>query len=685
MRLPFRADIDYLRAIAVLSVIGFHYDIAGFSGGFVGVDIFFVISGHLITRLLWTDIQAQRFSFWDFYERRARRLLPALYVMILFTGIAAWFLAPPDDYTTFFGSAVSTLLFSSNIFFWLQTGYFDLPSVGKVLIHTWSLSVEEQFYFMFPLLTWLWSKCFRDPTARPSMALLVAGTVALCVADELLLKGSASAAFYLAPLRAWEFLLGGLSLFLLRWSPTDFSVRCGFALAGAALMVGPVILFTAQTRFPGFQALIPCLGATLFIIAFNRDGRKPPLPAEGTGLFLGKISYSLYLWHWPVFVLGTAAMPLAWAGAPPVTASLLLCSLGLAYASYLLVEAPPRGRLQWRGVRVSGLIAGTAAILLAVCAFGVAENGYPNRFAKSEQRMLLYNIQAVESVYRLHTCFLQPSEPISLYKSAECLAFASDKLNILLVGDSTAAHYVSALRQSLNPERYNLLQLNAANCAPFIGFHQPRSENCDQVNAMFRDLLKERRISAVILSGNWRVYADLYRTPLPSIAAGRAEALTSEFDANLGATLSATEDADMPTLLLGPSLEFPLPLAQTLARHERNHLPTGSALKPVPAAFSTDEHVRRLSQLYRNVRFVSVLDAICSHQDCPLKLDADTPIVWDTLHLTPEGAVYVVKRLWPALDMFLGQLSKRQDLVVRQPPFHGASLPPSTTADGGAH
>ena len=677
---PFRADIDYLRAVAIVSVIGFHYDIPGFQGGFVGVDVFFVISGHLITRLLWADMQDNTFSFLDFYERRARRLLPALYVMILFTGIAAWFVSPPEDYTMFFGSALSTLLFSSNIFFWLQTGYFDLPSIGKVLIHTWSLSVEEQFYFIFPLATWLWSKCFRDPTTGPSIALLVAGTVALCIVDELLLKGSATAAFYLSPLRAWEFLLGGISIFLYRWSPTDFRWRCGYALVGAILLLLPVMLFTAATRFPGFHALIPCLGATLFIIGFNREGRRPPLPAEGIGLFLGKISYSLYLWHWPVFVVGTAALPLAWAGLPLTTASLLLCSLALACASYQLVETPARRRVEWRSVRVSGIIAAAAAVLLAVGAFSFEANGYPGRFAQSQQRMLRYNSHTVEPFYRTHTCFLQPTDPIALYKPADCMAFASDRTNILLFGDSTAAHYAWALRQSLDPARYNLLQLASGACAPLVAVQQKTSANCDAVNHMFRGLLEDHRIAAVIISGNWRVYVDGNQTPLPSGSSRRGEALTGLFDAGLDATLSAAEDANMPTLLLGPSLEFPAPLAPTLVRYEQTHMPTGAALRPLPASFSADSHVRRLSHLYRNVQFVSVLDAICHNQDCPLKIDADTPIVWDTLHLSPEGSTYVVQKLKPELDGFLDRLAHRRNLA-QQAPSAGVGL--SITADGG--
>ncbi|WP_316196271.1 MULTISPECIES: acyltransferase family protein [unclassified Bradyrhizobium] len=662
MSLRFRADIDYLRAVAVISVIGFHYGIPGFQGGFVGVDIFFVISGHLITRLIWAGIHAGNFSFWEFYDRRARRLLPALYVMVLGTGIGAWFLAAPDDYRMFFESAVSTVLFSSNIFFWLQAGYFDLPSVGKVLIHTWSLAVEEQFYFLFPLLTVLWSKRFRDPTTRLSLILLLAGTVALCIADELLIKNSAPAAFYLSPLRGWEFLIGGFSFLLERWSPADVRWRLAMAIAGALLMLAPVVLFTGATRLPGFQALIPCLGAASFIMAFNReDGRPIPLPFRRTGLFLGRISYSLYLWHWPVFVLGTVAMPITWAGSPTAITGLLACSFALAYLSYRLVETPARGRTAWLGIRTSGLIATAATILLAIGAAGILQRGFPDRFPQTAQRMLRYTAATMAPLYGAPNCFLEPDEPFAHYRRSECLTPASNKINILLFGDSTAAHYVPSLRNRLDPNRYHLLQLTSGNCSPFVDLHHDTSRNCDELNATFRRVLRDHGIAAVILSAHWRNYIDLY---------GSSD--TSKFDAYLEATLSATENAGIPVLMFGPSIEFPGPLAANLVRYELTHLPTGEMLKVTPASFTADTHVAALAGRHRNVQFVSVLAAVCHGHTCPLTVDPETTLVWDTIHLTPEGSRHVVQRLAPALDGFLDRLHPAPELVQQT----GAPLGP---------
>ncbi|MGC2086600.1 MAG: acyltransferase family protein [Bradyrhizobium sp.] len=656
MQLQFRADIDYLRAIAVVSVIGFHYGIPGFGGGFIGVDIFFVISGYLISRLIWSGLHADSFSFWQFYDRRARRLLPALYVMIAITGVAAWFLAPPADYRTFFGSAVATLLFSSNIFFWFNSSYFELPTIGKVLIHTWSLSVEEQFYFFFPLATWLWSKRFRDPTSRMSIALLLAGTVALCAADELLIKNWAEAAFYLSPLRAWEFLIGGLTLFAQRWSPSGFGARCTCAVVGGALMLMPIVAFTAEVRFPGLHALVPCLGAALFIVAFNREsGRPVPLPARDIGLFLGKMSYSLYLWHWPIFLLGNAAMPLAWVGSPLSVAALLAGSLLLGYLSYRFVETPPRKTVRWAGLRVSGLVATAAALLVVICAGGFAAQGFPTRYAQAEQRMLRYTIANMGPLYREHTCFLEPQESFASYDISACLTPVAGRINILLMGDSTAAHLSPALRKYLDPQRYNLLQLNSGACAPFIGIKQAFSKNCDEINATFASVLKEHRVSAVLLAGHWSYYAQFGKLP-PSPHA--RDGLSNLFDVYLDATLSATRDASIPVLLLGPGMEFSAPLPPTLVRQAQTHTPVGDALKVIPAAFEADTRLKRLALLYDNVRFVSVLDALCTKRDCPLTVDSETPMLWDVLHLTPEGSTYLIDRLRPQLDLFLQKLDR---------------------------
>jgi hypothetical protein len=430
-------------------------------------------------------------------------------------------------------------------------------------------------------------------------------------------------------------------------------------------MLIPVVAFTAETRFPGLHALVPCLGAALFIGAFNRDGDRPvPLPARRIGLFIGKISYSLYLWHWPVFLLGSAAMPLAWTGSPLATMALLAVALLLACLSYRFVEAPPRLKENWAGLRLSGLIASAAIALVAICAVGVTANGFPTRYDQAEQRLLRYSIANMGPYYREHSCFLEPQDSFARYDATSCMNFAAGKINILLFGDSTAAHLVGALRQYLDPARYNLMQLNAAACAPFIGTPQPSLQNCDQANAAFAGILNDRRLSAVILSGHWSSYAE---PGAPDATASAGTGLSTPLALHLGATLKATRDAGIPVLLLGPALEFPAPLAATLLRQQLTHVPVGDSFKVIPSAWTADTRIKMLAALYGNVQFVSMLAALCANGDCPLKADAETPMLWDTLHLTPEGAAYVVDRLRPELDLFLRKLHQLPDQVEKGP------------------
>jgi hypothetical protein len=235
----------------------------------------------------------------------------------------------------------------------------------------------------------------------------------------------------------------------------------------------------------------------------------------------------------------------------------------------------------------------------------------------------------------------------------------ADKINVLLMGDSTAAHLVPALRTYLDPQRYNLLQLTSAGCTPFIGFTQRVSQNCDQINATFATVLQERRVAAVILSGHWSLYLEALEPASRERAASAGS--DSPFDVRLSATLSAAHNAGIPVLLLGPSLEFPAPLAPTLARLEQTHVPVGDHLRVIPWAYRADHRVRLLSAAFDNIQFVSVLDALCNNGDCPLKIDAETTIVWDTLHLTPEGATYVINRLGPELDHFLSKLHQEPE------------------------
>ncbi len=290
-----RSDIDGLRAIAVIPVVLFHAGVRHVAGGFIGVDVFFVISGYLITTILLEDIRRDRFSIAAFYQRRARRILPALFAVLLFASLAAYKLLLPNDAYEYGRSLLATLGFISNIAFSRQMGYFDAPAEMKPLLHTWSLAVEEQFYILYPLFLFLVTRYFRK-----RYAVAIGSVLALSLAYSIGRSDTqAATSFYLPTTRAWELLIGGLlaiqSLPKLRHQLS--ANLLGFF--GLGLISYSVFAFSAATPFPGYHALFPCVGAALIIYSgmaveplVGRVLSAKPL------VFVGLISYSLYLWHW---------------------------------------------------------------------------------------------------------------------------------------------------------------------------------------------------------------------------------------------------------------------------------------------------------------------------------------------------------------------------------------------------
>ncbi len=384
----YRPEVDGLRALAVLAVVFYHAHL-GFPGGYVGVDLFFVISGYLITSLLLRDLERGRFSLVDFWERRVRRILPALSVSVLASVALGALWLVPVDFEGLGRSVMAQALMAANLYFSRTSGYFDGISEEKPLLHTWSLAVEEQFYLLFPLLLW---GVYRFAVLRRGVALVVllgvlaAGSLGWAVVE--MGRDHLDAAFYLLPARAWELLFGSLvALWPPCWSTARRSVREGVAWTGVGLMVAPFFLYTRETAFPGWTAIPPCLGAALFIWSNGRGAASAPIPTTPGRLLawrgavgIGLISYSLYLWHWPVLVyahyalLSKGSLPLAWRW------GLVALSLLLAYLSWRWVETPFRTR-RWCASRRAIFTYGGVATALALIAGGAAHwsGGWPER------------------------------------------------------------------------------------------------------------------------------------------------------------------------------------------------------------------------------------------------------------------------------------------------------------------
>ena len=338
MHLNYRADIDGLRAIAVLAVIFFHTNVPGFSGGFVGVDIFFVISGFLITSIILKEINEENFSITRFYERRIRRIFPALFPVIAFTLVAGAYLFDADAFDEFGQSIIATTLFSSNILFRSDSGYFAAPSLQKPLLHTWSLAVEEQFYIFFPLALVLIHGFLKS---RYLLWILIAITISLG-ASIYGVYHYAGATFYLAPTRAWELLAGSILALGVLPDPSSAWLKNLLSITGLGLIIYSVGFYTEATLFPGYNAIAPVLGAWLVIYSNGEKAIVNKLLSIRPLVFIGLISYSLYLWHWPFAAFARYLMFRPFNAYD--SAGIIVVSLVVSILSWKYIEQPFRGR-----------------------------------------------------------------------------------------------------------------------------------------------------------------------------------------------------------------------------------------------------------------------------------------------------------------------------------------------------
>lgn len=433
--MDYRKEIDGLRALAVLPVVLFHAGFLLFSGGFVGVDVFFVISGYLITSIIISEQQAGNFSLLHFYERRARRILPALVVVVLACLPAAWFWLLPSDLKEFSESVVSVFTFSSNFLFWRTSGYFDSDTELKPLLHTWSLAVEEQYYLFFPLVVGVFWRF-----GQTTILLLLAATAAFSLG--LAQWGSIhdpTAAFYLLPTRGWELLIGAGTAFVLSHSPRRPVARLVNefgSLVGLLLIAGPIFLYSKATPFPGVYALAPTAGAALIILCATQETVVGRMLGSPVPLWIGLVSYSTYLWHQPLFAFARLVVE----PAPGAALMLLLsaASLLLGYLSWRYVERPFRNRHVMSRRAVFSLGGGASLAFVLLGAAGIVTTGFAYRY-DAPDRYLATLQKRVAGKYvskRFNERLMKP------------FVAADGRRRILIIGDSFAQDLVNAIAAS---------------------------------------------------------------------------------------------------------------------------------------------------------------------------------------------------------------------------------------------
>jgi peptidoglycan/LPS O-acetylase OafA/YrhL len=507
--MKYRAEIDGLRTLAVVPVILFHAGFELFSGGFVGVDVFFVISGYLITTILIEDLENQRFSLVNFYERRARRILPALFFVMFVCIPFAWMWMLPSQMKDFSQSLVAVSLFASNVLFWRESGYFDGAAEEKPLLHTWSLAVEEQYYVIFPIflfLAWRYGKnrVFWMIVAMASISLLL---------SEWGWRNKATANFYLAPTRAWELFAGSIAAFIVQKN----GVRKNnfLALLGLAAITFSIFAYDESTPFPSLYALVPVLGVVLLILYADKDTLTAKLLGTKALVGIGLISYSAYLWHQPLFAF--ARIKSVNEPSHLIMGILALCSLLLAYFSWKYIEAPFRNKLAINKAKIF-IVSTSGLLLFSVFGFvGHKTNGYVERESMSVFKDLIYDNSSLG--YLRCNNELDNVEPKLNY----CWK-SSNIVSHILLGDSHADDKFHGLVQASSDRNWMLL--GNSSCPPLMKVNVESLDGTvctDRLTKIFGFFDARDDIDSVILS-----FAHMY--PLDELIA--ADHIKNKFKSN---------------------------------------------------------------------------------------------------------------------------------------------------------
>ena len=434
----FRPDIAGLRAIAVIAVVLYHFGVKGFSGGFVGVDIFFVISGFLMTGIIFSKIEINKFSFIDFYLARAKRIIPALAVLCLVLLVCGWFFLIPGDFRTLGKHAASSISFLSNFIFWREAGYFDASSHEKWLLHTWSLSVEWQFYIIYPLIIFTLKKILDTQSIKLSIATLAISSFGLSIYIG---NNWPSAGFYLFPTRAWEMLAGGI-VFLYPLRVSSKNARILEAM-GLLILAYSIIQFSSSDVWPGWKAIIPIIG-TILILYANRH--RSVFTGTKISKSLGDASYSIYLWHWPVIVL-ISYLGLDQEMLPKALG--ITISIILGYTSLYLIEIPTR-KINTFNYRLLPAIAYLSAMGMTAAAGAIIflTSGVESRVIQS---VAIASRESLNSNPRSAKCLTTTG-----VESPKCL-FGSElaEIGAIVIGDSHADSTVTAVAAAI-PEKATL-------------------------------------------------------------------------------------------------------------------------------------------------------------------------------------------------------------------------------------
>jgi peptidoglycan/LPS O-acetylase OafA/YrhL len=615
----FRTDINGLRAIAVIAVVVFHFSPDWLPGGFAGVDVFFVISGFLMTKIIFSGLENNTFSILRFYIARAKRIIPALAVLCLVLLVLGWFYLTPVDYRALSEHVVSSMAFLSNITYWKESGYFDAEARGKWLLHTWSLSVEWQFYILYPLMLVTMKKFMDLKTIK--IVVPIAAIIGLVLSVFATYRWPVPA-YYLLPTRGWEMLAGGVAYLY----PFTLSAKNKprLELAGIILILTSYFLISKENTWPGYLAIIPVLGA-FFIIQSQRT--ESALTNNALLQHIGNWSYSIYLWHWPLVVV-ISRFELSKSGAFVGMGIGIVLSLLFGYISSQYIE---NGRI----FRIKDKVFFKARYIYVFCiTLGLSVIFYGN---------YIYNIP--DYIWRIQNLDVRAENygkytwrRINLLKNK--IEFNdNNKKNILIIGDSQAGDITNAIFEKGVAEKYEIAaRVVSARCGVFYLNNKDQQDfyaiSDDVKSGAVKPSTCENEIKSVskgeviknadyiILSMNWRDYAVPFI--LKSIANLKKESNATIYligNKGLGNTVG--------------SLTYEHYFSKTdysIANYVYKKLPRSN--------FENDDTFEYSAKRY-GFNFISMMDVVCPEGACQILNKIKQPLYYDKLHTTKEGATYI--------------------------------------------
>lgn len=622
----YRPEIDGLRALAVSSVIFFHAGLSWVSGGYVGVDIFFVISGFLITSIIFTEIEAGRFSIGNFYERRMRRILPALFFVMLVCVPISWVILSPYDMKYFSKSLTYVSIFLSNTIFYKQSGYFDAAAELKPLLHTWSLGIEEQYYLFFPLLLIV---ILRYVKKYIVLALVIIFISSLVYA-QYMVQLKPKAAFFLLQYRVWELMAGSIVAILViknRYRIDGYPFNNTLSFIGFFMLFFSIFFYDKSTPFPSFYTLVPVIGATLVIVFGIKGTKVAQILSLKPFVGIGLVSFSAYLWHQPIFAFYRHKSFLE----PTLIEMLFLIAvvLILAVLTWRFVEKPFRNKEFLNRSQIFTLAFFCSVVFIAFGLYGYYSEGFLGRLNENEKRINDYRNHAGD--WRTGSCFFGFDTKLPTF-AAQCYADGKASESVLLWGDSHAA----SLYAGVSKQTSKITQLTSAGCPPILvdDYNGKKSDEiCVATNLKISQFIREVRPGKILLHAVWDGYQD--------------EQMLRGIDQTLKYIKKASPNSIV--YLIGPVPQWK-PTLPDFALRKHVTLDKETYLKmPLFSKLSKLETEIRSLCVQNNVQYISPLSKLCIKDECLVVAKTTTNFAlttFDSNHLTEEGSAILAEYIF---------------------------------------